>query len=304
MSGSPVYIDGRLIGAVSYSLGSFSKEPIAGITPIAEMTDATTLSEAQSVRGARACSSIPADARESHRGVPPRAQLEPAVRRSPERRATGRRQRRRRRSPTAGRHAAPADCDAARDVRASSPTSPTCSARRSATRGSCPTGGSARGAGAGEMPFEGPLKPGDAVGVSFLTGDMEMGATGTVTHIDGDRVYAFGHPMYNLGPTEFPMTRAYVYTVLPSLVLVAQAVDDRRSHRHVPAGSRDGDRRTAGPGPRMIPITLTLESPRGAPRTFHFSVVNDQLFTPLMSYQRAAEHAALVQTHTAPAPTR
>src|SRR5947209_415700 len=43
MSGSPVYIDGRLIGAVSYSLGSFSKEPIAGITPIAEMTDATTL---------------------------------------------------------------------------------------------------------------------------------------------------------------------------------------------------------------------------------------------------------------------
>ena len=44
MSGSPVYIDGRLIGAVSYSLGSFSKEPIAGITPIAEMTDATALS--------------------------------------------------------------------------------------------------------------------------------------------------------------------------------------------------------------------------------------------------------------------
>src|SRR5213593_1748187 len=43
MSGSPVYVDGRLIGAVSYSLGSFSKEPIAGITPIDEMTDATAL---------------------------------------------------------------------------------------------------------------------------------------------------------------------------------------------------------------------------------------------------------------------
>src|SRR5205085_12350325 len=43
MSGSPVYIDGRLIGAVSYALGAFSKEPIAGITPIDEMTDATTL---------------------------------------------------------------------------------------------------------------------------------------------------------------------------------------------------------------------------------------------------------------------
>src|SRR5690606_28158211 len=43
MSGSPVYVDGRLIGAVSYSLGAFSKEPIAGITPIAEMVDATAL---------------------------------------------------------------------------------------------------------------------------------------------------------------------------------------------------------------------------------------------------------------------
>ena len=51
----------------------------------------------------------------------------------------------------------------------------------------------------------------------LVGGDLMLGGTGTVTHIDGDRVYAFGHPMYNLGPTEFPMTRAYVYTVLPSL---------------------------------------------------------------------------------------
>src|SRR5688572_19937174 len=43
MSGSPVYIDGRLVGAVSYSLGAFSKEPIAGITPIGEMIEAATL---------------------------------------------------------------------------------------------------------------------------------------------------------------------------------------------------------------------------------------------------------------------
>jgi hypothetical protein len=43
MSGSPVYVDGRLIGAVSYALGAFSKEPIAGITPIAEMTDSVSL---------------------------------------------------------------------------------------------------------------------------------------------------------------------------------------------------------------------------------------------------------------------
>ena len=51
MSGSPVYIDGRLIGAVSYSLGQFSKEPIAGITPIAEMTDATMMAAASPAPG-------------------------------------------------------------------------------------------------------------------------------------------------------------------------------------------------------------------------------------------------------------
>src|ERR1041384_8314714 len=43
MSGSPVYVDGRLIGAVSYSIGAFAKEPIAGITPIEEMKDATAM---------------------------------------------------------------------------------------------------------------------------------------------------------------------------------------------------------------------------------------------------------------------
>src|SRR6266404_5229460 len=52
MRGSPVYIDGRLIGAVSYALGSFSKEPIAGITPISEMTDSTAFSDARPM-GAR-----------------------------------------------------------------------------------------------------------------------------------------------------------------------------------------------------------------------------------------------------------
>ncbi len=63
MSGSPVYIDGRSIGAVSYALGSFSKEPIAGITPIEEMTDEAALSDAAAGRRARA-HRVSADARQ------------------------------------------------------------------------------------------------------------------------------------------------------------------------------------------------------------------------------------------------
>ena len=92
------------------------------------------------------------------------------------------------------------------------------------------------------------LAPGDAIGVALLSGDFALGATGTVTDVDGDRVYAFGHPLYNLGPTAFPMTRADVHAVLPSLVTLEQAGQPRRGRRHRVAGSRHRDRRPARPG--------------------------------------------------------
>ncbi|MEO8257350.1 MAG: SpoIVB peptidase S55 domain-containing protein [Acidobacteriota bacterium] len=284
MSGSPVYIDGKLIGAVSYSLGSFSKEPIAGITPIAEMTDATVMSEAQvRPRAARVRLDFPLTPENLTLAF--RRALNwnrPFADRSNDAQLVGV-------SGIAGL----ADMQVGTLLRPIAtplvmsgfqPDTADFFGAAFRDSGFIPTGGSTRGVGGGEMPFEGPLKPGDAVGVNFLTGDMEMGATGTVTHIDGDRVYAFGHPMYNLGPVEFPMTRAYVYTVLPSL-----ASSLKLSTTGEVIGTFFQDRATAiagrlGPGPGTTPITLTLESPRGAPRTFHFAVVNDQLFTPLMTY--------------------
>jgi len=152
-------------------------------------------------------------------------------------------------------------------------------------QGFIPTGGNAAAtARFGEKPYEGPLKPGDAVGVMLVGGDLQLGATGTVTSIDGDRVYAFGHPMYNLGPTEFPMTRAYVYTVLPSLFSSMKL-----SATGEVIGTVLQDRATAiagrlGAGPHMIPVKITLESSRRPKESFNFTVVNDQLFGPLMTY--------------------
>ena len=86
-----------------------------------------------------------------------------------------------------------------------------------------------------------------------------MGATGTITHIDGDRVYAFGHPFFNLGPTEFPMTRAYVHAILPSLMSSFKI-----STMGEMIGTMQQDRATAiagtlGKGPAMVPITVTLQ---------------------------------------------
>jgi len=285
MSGSPVFIDGKLVGAVSYSLGSFPKEPIAGITPIAEMTDAAAINDIRP-SGARVKVEFPltregltaafrkalnwnrpfADRPEDTRGFGVAA----VGGFGPEQLGTLMR-------PIATPLAMSGFEPEVADLFGS--------AMRE--QGFLPSGGTAAGPGTnarGEMPFEGPLKPGDGVGVMLVSGDLQLGATGTVTEIDGDRVYAFGHPMYNLGPTEYPMTRAYTYTILPSLFSSMKL-----SGTSEVIGTILQDRATAvsgklGAGPRMIPVTLTLESQRAPKRTFHFGVVNDQLFGPLMTY--------------------
>jgi hypothetical protein len=129
------------------------------------------------------------------------------------------------------------------------------------------------------------LRPGDPIGVALMSGDLELGATGTVTEIDGDRIYGFGHPFYGLGPTQFPLTRAYVHVVLPSL----QASQKVASTGDV-IGTISQDRATTiagtlGAGPAMIPITLTLNNAeRGFKKTINMAMVNDELFTPILAY--------------------
>jgi SpoIVB peptidase S55 len=282
MSGSPVYIDGRLIGAVSYALGSFSKEPIAGITPIAEMTDSTSFNDVR-----------PAAARVHVEFPLTRDSLTAAFRKA----LNWNRPFADRSSDAQFKGVAAIDGFGGDQLgtllrpiatplvmSGFGPDLADLFGGAFREQGFIPTGGSAAGFHFGEKPFDGPLKPGDAIGVMLVGGDLQLGGTGTVTHLDGDRVYAFGHPMFNLGPTEFPMTRAYVYTVLPSLFSSMKL-----STTGDVIGTFTQDRATAiagrlGPAPRMIPITIALESSRAAKRSFHFEVVNDQLFGPLMTY--------------------
>ena len=282
MSGSPVYVDGRLMGAVSYALGQFSTEPIAGITPIAEMIDATALTTpARSTRPVAL--SFPASPRElleiwSHDLGRARPFVDEPSQALVLSGAAGdlTRMSAMLRPITVPMTASGFDAavldpltrafSAAGFVPVSSPQSPNV-ARATNDR---------------------PLRPGDAVGVGLLTGDFELGATGTVTHVDADRVYAFGHPLYNLGPTQFPMTRATVQVVLPSLMSSAKLA----SFDEV-IGTVQQDRATAiagrlGPGPSLIPVTITLNSDRGPSRTFNFGVVRDFTFTPLLTYLSVA----------------
>jgi hypothetical protein len=120
--------------------------------------------------------------------------------------------------------------------------------------------------------------------VSLIRGDLELGATGTVTHVDGNRVYAFGHPFYNLGPIALPMTRAHVFGLLPSLLSsvkissVGQVIGVFQQDRATAIAG------TLGPGPSLIPLALTLETERGLSKSFSFDIINDQLFTPLLTF--------------------
>jgi hypothetical protein len=281
MSGSPVYVDGRLIGAVSYSIGSFAKEAVAGITPIAEMKDATTLPKRPASPQARIELPITRE-RLTAALSSAYAQLAPFAARPSDIQSIG----------------IPAAAGAQFGVMLRPIATPlilggfdtgtvNLIADAFSASGFVPTlaGGGAQSPEVRSM--TGPLREGDAVGVSLLGGDLELGATGTITHIDGDRVYGFGHPFFNLGPAEFPLTRAYVYKMLPSLM-----ASFKISALGEVIGTMQQDRATAiagtlGPGPALIPMSVTLESARGdasATRTLNFKLVNDQVFTPLLSY--------------------
>ena len=276
MSGSPVFVDGKLLGAVSYSLGSFPKEPLAGITPIGEMIAAVDGSVARApagggafdlrwpatseevfaafsrlaARAAQPLNSLPSDVR----AIGPASMLDLA----PTLRPIG-----------AAMVLSGFDPRVDRDLRAALGPAGLADQNGTASR---PVATAAT------------LRPGDAVGMGMLRGDIEMGATGTVTWVDGTRVYGFGHPFLNLGSTAFAMTKAQVYTVLPSL-----DTSMKIATLGPVIGVMDQDRVTAvggtlGAPPKSLEMTLTLQSERAGERKFSFQVIQDPSLTALFTY--------------------
>jgi hypothetical protein len=281
MSGSPVYIDGKLLGAVAYSF-PFSKEPIAGITPIGEMIDATATPM-------------------SRRKV---AKLDFPL--TPERLAAVAPQRVR---PVAIQGTSLSGADRLRPYLGkllspiATPTSLNgflpetfdIAAPLLRALGMEPLLGGAMvprlqsGTEIAETTTpnsELTLRPGDAVGVGLITGDMDMSATGTVTHVDPltGSVYAFGHPLFNLGPIEYPMTRATVHLVLPSLYS-----SFKLSSSGPTVGTWLQDRHTAIKGalrrrPKMIPLSVQVKTSRDLERSYDLQIVDDELFSPVLAY--------------------
>ena len=255
MSGSPVYIDGRLVGAVALAF-NFAKEPIAGIRPIEEMLEV---------------------------GVDRAA--DPAWPRQPSRAAVDKRDFPLAPAP-AGLEAASASLiEIATPVSFSGFTAATLDhfAPQLRKLGLEPRQGVSSG---GKLPpkLGNPeqLRPGDMISVDLLSGDYSIGAEGTVTHVDGKRIYAFGHRFMSVGNTELPFARAEVLALLPNL-----SSSFKISSPLEWMGTITQDRSTSiygelGRKADTVPLEITLKDGGRAPLAYKMQMVQDRVLSPLV----------------------
>jgi hypothetical protein len=261
MSGSPVYVDGRLVGALSYRIGTFTKEPIAGITPIADMMKLATL-----------------DTKEGAREPERHADLLGWLERGPDRGSLSMFGGGRTPGPAAsvsglepiGTPLVCAGCDP-EVLRYFTPAFESMGLQPTAGGGADPEASAAAG----------PLVPGAAIGAALATGDLNLSAIGTLTHVDGDRVFAFGHPMTGLGPVQIPMTQAQVV-----LTLASDAGSFKIANATAPIGTILEDRLTAimgevGRVAPTLPLTVSVAGAAGS-RVFHYDVVRDRNWAPMI----------------------
>ena len=261
MSGSPVYIDGKLIGAVSYSLGTFSKEAIAGITPIEEMMTIPDSANSQSSFAPQIQIKNPItaeDFREIEENFNPLRTYN-----------------------IDGRMVRPLSVPLVFSGFSSHVFD---KAKPFFSRiGFTPIQSGSLGQAQPKVsPAEMSLQAGSPVAVQLIKGDMDMSAVGTVTHVEGDKVLAFGHPFYNLGQVDFAMAKAKILAVFPSLEdsfvlsasdrIVGRIVQDRNS----------GIFGELGKLPDYIPINANIMSENGGVREFKVQVADDKFFTPLL----------------------
>src|SRR5262249_32180114 len=129
------------------------------------------------------------------------------------------------------------------------------------------------------------IEAGSSVNVELIRGDLSWSANGTVTYVDGNKVYAFGHPNLTAGPTDVPMSAGYVISLLPNLqnsfklavpmVVVGAFQQDRST----------GIAGTLGTSSKMIPVNLTLNSSLNTVNKYKFEVASDRFLTaPLMNF--------------------
>ncbi|HEY6274313.1 MAG TPA: SpoIVB peptidase S55 [Terriglobales bacterium] len=252
MSGSPVYIDGKMLGAISYRIGQFSKDPIAGVTPIEQMLEINEFD--QSVPGPEPVSTAKAS-------TPEKTSTPAGVSRD-----------------LAGYAQFLQPIDAPFVFSGFNENAIQQFLPQFAAAGITPVMGVGS---ASDQKQPEPLVPGSAVSAVMVRGDMDVAATCTVTYMDKDHLLACGHPLTQFGMVDLPMTKATVVATLASplnafkIINTTEAVGAFVQDRHTGIlGRFDRD-------PKMIPVTLSIHGASG-PKEYHYEVLNNPKLTPLM----------------------
>jgi hypothetical protein len=268
MSGSPVYLDGKLAGALAFRIGEFSKEPIAGVTPIADMLEINALDQS------------PAE---------DSVAVKPAL------------------NNVAGKTSTPGDSALPAVMQPDSMQSDSAAASVNGFAnylkpietplvfngfseeaiqlfsGQLGAAGIVPVMGAGSVSDDKqpePLEAGSAVSAVLVRGDMNIEATCSVTYVDSQRLLACGHPLLQFGSVDLPMNKAQVLATLASPLNAFKIVNTTE-----PVGTFVQDRHTGIMGvfdkkPDMIPVTLSIHSSTGV-KQFHYEVLNNAKLTPV-----------------------
>jgi hypothetical protein len=250
MSGSPVYIDGKLVGALSLRFGAFTKEPIGGVTPIATMLRAGEFSAPVSATSTEADSvpryALPEDFA-TVAGLP--RGFEPYL--------------------------VPIDM----------PLTFVGFHPQAIHRFAEPLGQmgfvAVQGGGTAAPGAGGSLEPGGAVSAALVTGDLTIAGTCTITYRNGDQLYACGHPILGVGQVNVPMARSEIVATVPS-----ELGSFKIANIGEVIGRFEQDRRSAivgrvGPVPPMVPVELTLVA-RGRSTQYHYNIFQNPKFSPLL----------------------
>ena len=251
MSGSPVYLNGKLAGALAFRIGEFSKEPIAGVTPIAEMFEINAMDRSPGSSTVNAEAAVRMPAQTSGPG------LEVSI------------------SKDYANYLKPIEAPLV--FSGFSQEAMQRFAPQFVKAGIVPVMG-VGSVSASKQPE--PLEPGSAISAILVRGDMDIAATCTVTYMDAQHLLACGHPLLQFGMVDLPMTKAEVLATLASPLNAFKIVNATE-----PVGAFVQDRHTGilgefGKQPEMIPVTLNIHG-GAANKQFHYEVLNNANLSPL-----------------------
>src|ERR1700752_1947462 len=273
MSGSPVYIDGKIVGAIAFSF-PFSKEPIAGITPVKQMVELFNKGENVKPKEPRVVSfsqlagtdwkpNLPKPAVSSASLFAPVSAGSPLL-------------------PLIGQQMTPIATPLV--FSGISQESLAAYAPQLVASGLLPVsgvGGSAAITPLAEV--NGNTFPaGSSISVQLVRGDYSLAAAGTVTMRDGDRIYAFGHPFLSLGASDMPMSESSVVTVIPNMNNSFKLAVPGRMVGSISQDRASGIYGLLRQAPKMIPVKVNLHTSRDKTETYSYELANDSFLTPLL----------------------